>query len=268
LRRHRRVFSLNLEEYRALVRTAVKEVGKRLPVVAGVGYGTKLALDFAKVAEGEGADGLLIMPPYLVNAEQEGLFQHYRAIAASTSLGLILYQRSNAIFAPQTVSRLAEVPNIVGFKDGRGDVENLTRIHAATGDRLLLMNGMPTAELSARAFSGTGASSYSSAVFNFVPEIAWAFYRALTSGDDVLHDDLIRGFFQPFAQLRDQKEGYNVSLIKAGLNVMGRGSGPVRAPLINPSATHEAELRSIIDRGLSLIHPGSMHTKTEEKGDQ
>lgn len=74
--------------------------------------------------------------------------------------------------------------------------------------------------------------------------------------------NLIQGFFQ----LRDQKEGYNVSLIKAGLNVMGRAVGPVRAPLINPSETHEAELKSIIDRGLSLIHPGGTLPETK-KGD-
>jgi hypothetical protein len=105
-----------------------------------------------------------------------------------------------------------------------------------------------------------------SAVFNFVPEISWAFYKALTSRDAVVrHDDLIQGFSQPFAQLRDQREGYNVSLIKAGLNVMGRAVGSVRTPLINPSETHEAELKSIINRGLSLIHPGGTQPKTKKE---
>jgi hypothetical protein len=103
-----------------------------------------------------------------------------------------------------------------------------------------------------------------SAVFNFVPEISWAFYKALTSKDAVRHDDLIQSFSQPLAQLRDQKEGYNVSLIKAGLNVMGRAMGSDRTPLINPSETHKAELKSIINRGLSLIHPRGTQPKTKE----
>jgi hypothetical protein len=104
-----------------------------------------------------------------------------------------------------------------------------------------------------------------SAVFNFVPEISWAFYKALTSKDAVRHDDLIQSFSQPLAQLRDQKEGHNVSLIKAGLNVMGRAMGSDRTPLINPSETHVAELKSIIDRGLSLIHPGGTQPETKKE---
>lgn len=258
-------FSLNLEEYRALVRTAVKEAEDRLPVVAGAGYGTKLASDFAAIAEQEGADGLLIMPPYLINVEQEGLYQHYRSIAASTSLSLILYQRGNAIFTPETVSRLAEIPNIVGFKDGYGDVENLTRISSAVGNRLLMMNGMPTAELSAKAFAGAGVYSYSSAIFNFAPEISWSFYRALTSGDDARHDELIEGFFEPFARLRNQKKGYNISLIKSGMNLVGRVAGPVRPPLIDPSTVHEAELQSIIDRGMLLAQREGVRAEKEAR---
>jgi 5-dehydro-4-deoxyglucarate dehydratase len=258
-------YSLNVEEYRTLVRAAVEEAEGRLPVVAGVGYGARLAIDFARIAEDEGADGLLVMPPYLIKAEQEGLVQHYRAIASSTRLGLILYQRGNAIFTPQTASRLAEISNIMGLKDGHGDVENLTRISSAIGDRLLMMNGMPTAELSAKAFAGAGVYSYSSAIFNFAPEISWSFYKALTSEDSVQHDALLGGFFEPFAGLRDQKEGYNVSLIKAGMDAMGKAAGPVRSPLIEPSPAHKAELRSIIDRGMTLAQRESVGTEGETR---
>lgn len=84
-------YYLNVEEYRTLVRTAVEKAEGRLPVVAGVGYGARLAIDFARIAEDEGADGLPVMPPYLIKAEQEGLVQHCRAIASSTRLGLIFY---------------------------------------------------------------------------------------------------------------------------------------------------------------------------------
>lgn len=246
-------FSLNLREYRALVKAAVEEVSGKLPVVAGAGYGGKLAMDFAKAAEKEGADGLLVMPPYLLQAEQEGLYQHYRAIAESTRLGVILYQRDNAIFAPSTVARLAEVPNTVGFKDGYGDMERLARIRLAVAERLVLMNGMPTAEMSATAFLGIGVSNYSSAVFNFVPEISKAFYRSLIRGDAQGLNRLMNAFYRPFAELRDRKKGYAVSLIKAGLKVLGKPMGKARSPLVNPTPEEEAQLESIIQEGLSVI---------------
>jgi 5-dehydro-4-deoxyglucarate dehydratase len=246
-------YSLNLAEYHTLVRAAAVEAGGKLPIVAGVGYGTRLAIDFAKAAEEAGADGLMVMPPYLLQAEQEGLYQHYRAIAEATRLGVILYQRDNAIFAPATVRRLAEIPNVIGFKDGYGDMERLLRIRLAVGDRLLMLNGMPTAELSAPAFLGLGVHSYSSAVFNFVPEISWAFYRAATAGDSAARDRLLEGFFRPFAELRDRVKGYAVALVKAGVGITGRQVGPVRSPLLEPSAEHAAELKAIVERGLALV---------------
>jgi 5-dehydro-4-deoxyglucarate dehydratase len=246
-------YSLGLDEYRALVRAAVEEIGGKLPIVAGVGYGARLAADFARAAEEAGADGLMVMPPYLVVAEQEGLYQHYRALAAATRLGIILYQRDNAIFVPATVRRLAELPNVIGFKDGYGDMERLLRIRLAAGERLTMLNGMPTAELSQPAFVGVGVRSYSSAVFNFVPEISWAFYRATVEGDAGAQAQLLEGFYRPFAELRDRARGYAVSLIKAGLNVQGRPVGPARAPLVNPTPEHEAELKAIVERGLALV---------------
>jgi 5-dehydro-4-deoxyglucarate dehydratase len=251
-------YSLDVNEYRSLVKAAAEEARGKLPVVAGIGYGTRLAQEFATVAEEEGADGLMVMPPYLVQSEQEGLFLHYRNIATSTHLGIILYQRDNALFTPTTVSRLAELSNVIGFKDGYGEMERLVRIRLVVGDRLALMNGMPTAELSAMAFRGVGVSSYSSAVFNFVPEISRAFYLSLTRGDTRQLYRLIDGFYQPFANLRDRKKGYAISLIKAGVNALARSVGEVRPPLIHPDPEHEAELKMIVRHGLALV--GEMPT--------
>ncbi|HJZ50323.1 MAG TPA: dihydrodipicolinate synthase family protein [Roseiflexaceae bacterium] len=140
-----------------------------------------------------------------------------------------------------------------GFKDGYGDMERLLRIRLAVGERLLMLNGMPTAELSVPAFLGLGVHSYSSAVFNFVPEISWAFYRAATSGDAAARDGLLEGFYRPFAELRDRVRGYAVALIKAGVGITGRPVGHARAPLLDPTAEHAAELRAIIERGLALV---------------
>jgi 5-dehydro-4-deoxyglucarate dehydratase len=246
-------FSLDLAEYQALVKASVEECRGQLPVVAGIGYGTQLALRFIKAAEEGGADGLLVMPPYLLHSEQEGLYEHYRRLSISTSLGLIIYQRDNAILAPATVGRLAELSNIIGFKDGHGDMERLLRIQMAVGDRLAFINGMPTAELSAQAFGGLGIFNYSSAVFNFVPTLSQAFYRALSTRHSGRVSGLLDGFFRPFAELRDRQKGYAVSLIKAGLKVTGKSVGGVRPPLVNPSAEDEAHLKLIIEKGVAIV---------------
>jgi 5-dehydro-4-deoxyglucarate dehydratase len=246
-------FSLDLDEYRIAVRAAVEQANGKVAIIAGVGYGTKLACGFAKAAEQAGADGIMVMPPYLLVSEQEGLYQHYKAIANSTRLGVILYQRDNAIFAPQTVARLAEIPNVIGFKDGHGDMERLIRTRLAVGDRLLMLNGMPTAELSAQAFYGIGCRTYSSAVFNFVPDISQAFFAAVENGNQAECSRLLDGFYRPFGELRDRVRGFAVSLIKAGLTVIGRPLGGVRPPLLNPDASQVEELREIVEQGRAML---------------
>jgi 5-dehydro-4-deoxyglucarate dehydratase len=253
-------FSLDLDEFRNLVKAAVEEAAGRLPVIAGVGYGTQLAVSFAKAAENAGADGLLVLPPYLIQAEQQGLYNHYSRIAAGTKLGLILYQRDNAIFDPATVGRLSELKNIIGFKDGNGNMERLLRIQKETGDRLAIINGMATAELSAAAFKGLGITNYSSAVFNFVPTLARAFYKALAQGDGPEMDRLLNAFYRPLAELRDRRKGYAVSLIKAGLNAVGKPAGRVRPPLVDCLQEEENRLKEIIAKGLAAVSkraPGS-----------
>jgi 5-dehydro-4-deoxyglucarate dehydratase len=246
-------FSLNLAEYRALVAAAVREAHGAVPVIAGAGYGTRIAIEFARAAEEAGADGVLVLPPYLLQSEQEGLFQHYRSVAGATRLGVIVYQRDNAIFSPPTVARLAETPNVIGLKDGHGDMERLGRIQLAVGNEFCLLNGMPTAELSALAFGGLDIYAYSSAVFNFVPEISQGFYTALTELNSKRVHEYLGTFYKPLAELRDRKRGYAVSLVKAGVGVRGKPVGPARPPLVNPSESEIQELKAIIERGLRIL---------------
>ncbi|HET7212820.1 MAG TPA: 5-dehydro-4-deoxyglucarate dehydratase [Terriglobia bacterium] len=246
-------FSLALGEFRQLVTTAVEVAKGRLPVIAGTGYGTRLALSFVNAAEQAGADGLLMLPPYLLQAEQQGLYEHYRCIATATHLGLIIYQRDNAVFKPETIARLSELKNVIGFKDGHGNMELLLRIQKQAGDRLTIINGMPTAELSAAAFKGLGITNYSSAVFNFVPAIARAFYKELMTGDGWAMDRLLQSFYRPLADLRDRRKGYAVSLIKAGLRAVGKSAGPVRPPLMDCSPEEEEKLKAIIADGMGAV---------------
>ena len=185
-------FSLTPDEFSAVIVTATKVCGGKTPIIAGTGYGTRTAIDYAREAERLGADGLLLMPPYLVEASQEGLRAHVTAICNATRLGVIVYNRANCRLAAATTARLAtDCPNLIGFKDGVGDLELIAATRAAVGDRLLFINGMPTAETYARAFKAAGVTTYSSAVFNFIPRTALKFLDAINRDDGATVDALM-----------------------------------------------------------------------------
>ncbi|MER5848959.1 5-dehydro-4-deoxyglucarate dehydratase [Streptomyces sp. NPDC002012] len=250
--------ALTPEEFRLVVAAAVEETAGEVPVVAGAGYGTALAIQYAKLAEDAGADGLLAMPPYLVLADQAGLLSHYTALAAATGLETIVYQRDNAVFTPETVVALAGAPGIIGLKDGYGDLDLMQRIVSAVrtelpGQDFLYFNGLPTAELTGLAYRGIGVTLYSSAVFAFAPDIALAFYRALDSGDDDLAGALLDHFYRPLVELRAKGRGYAVSLVKAAVRLGGLDVGEVRTPLTEPPTAHVEELAEIIARGRALL---------------
>ncbi|MFI6036792.1 5-dehydro-4-deoxyglucarate dehydratase [Streptomyces sp. NPDC051315] len=249
--------ALTPEEFERCVRAAVEETGGRVPVVAGAGYGTALAVRYARLAHAAGADGLLAMPPYLVVAGQEGLLRHYREVAAATELPVIVYQRDNAVFTPETVVELARTQGVIGLKDGLGDLDLMQRIVSAVrteapGD-FLYFNGLPTAEQTQLAYHGIGVTLYSSAVFCFAPEIALAFHRALTTGDETTAHRLLDGFYRPFVELRAQGRGYAVSLVKAGVRLRGLDVGRVRPPLHEPGEDHVKQLAQVIERGYALL---------------
>ncbi|MER5444125.1 5-dehydro-4-deoxyglucarate dehydratase [Streptomyces sp. NPDC002766] len=252
--------ALTPEEFQACVRAAVEETAGRVPVVAGAGYGTALAVRYARLAEAAGADGLLAMPPYLVVAGQEGLLRHYREVAAATTLPVIVYQRDNAVFTPATVVELARTDGIIGFKDGLGDLDLMQRVVSAvrteTSGDFLYFNGLPTAEQTQLAYRAIGVPLYSSAVFCFAPELALAFHAALNSGDDTTVHRLLDGFYRPFVELRAQGRGYAVSLVKAGVRLRGLAVGEVRPPLHEPTEDHVKQLAQLIERGYALLEEG------------
>ncbi|MDO6788130.1 5-dehydro-4-deoxyglucarate dehydratase [Cobetia marina] len=236
-------FNLSVDEFREIVRLAVKIVDGKLPVIASAGLSVEAGSQYARIAEEEGADGILLMPPYLTECPQDGLVSYARQICEATSISVIYYNRGNGVMTPNSVNRLAEAcPNLVGLKDGKGDMQALNRIIKTVGDRLAYVGGVPTAEIIAEAYLAVGVNTYSSAVFNFVPDMAVTFYKALRAGDSETVRRISREFFLPFVALRDHKAGYAVSLIKAGTEIIGRPSGNVRAPLEMPN---DAEIRAL-----------------------
>lgn len=240
-------FSLTLGEFSAVVGAAVRETAGRVPVLAGCGYGTAMAKEFAVAAEKAGADGLLLMPPYLVNADPAGLAAHAEAVCASTRLGVIFYNRDNAIIDDATLERLCDrCPNLVGFKDGHGDIELMTQIYARLGDRLTYIGGLPTAETFALPYLEMGVTTYSSAIFNFVPKFAQEFYAAVRRRDHAKVYADLREFVLPYIAIRNRRNGYAVSIVKAGLAAIGRPAGPVRSPLIDLGEQELADLKKLI----------------------
>jgi len=252
--------ALEAVEFAGVVRTAVEATGGRVPVYAGAGGSVAQAKIFARAAADAGADGLLLLPPYLVTMPQRGLVDYTREVAGATDLPLIVYNRGNARYTEASAVEVAQFPTVVGFKDGTGDVDLVARIVRAVTDALApsgkpfqFFNGLPTAEVSQQAYRALGVTLYSSATFAFAPELALAFYEALERDDEVLVAALLRDFFHPLVRLRDSVPGYAVSLIKAGVSMEGVAAGPVRPPLIMPSAEDLEALAGIIAAGRAVI---------------
>ncbi|MCP4309483.1 MAG: 5-dehydro-4-deoxyglucarate dehydratase [bacterium] len=241
------LFSLTPAEVVDVAKTAkAAQPGK--PIISGCGYGTRLACEMAQGIEAAGGDGILLLPHYLIGAPQEGIEAHIRSVCDATAMGVIVYNRGQSVCSAETIARLADAcPNLIGFKDGTGDIDTIRRITLGLGERLAYIGGMPTHELFAQAIRGAGVSTYSSAVFNFVPETALAFYTAFASGDDATCEDLLRDFYYPFARIRDRKTGYAVSAIKAGVALRGFETGPVRSPLTDLTEEERAMLAQLIE---------------------
>ena len=219
-------FSLDMEDYEQIVKVAVETVAGRVPVIAAAGRSIKDAQAFIKVAKDAGCDGILLMPPFLTECPEDGVVQYATEIMQSSDIQFIYYNRGNGILSAEAVKTLAaNNPNMVALKDGVGNIAALNDTIKTVGDRLVYIGGVPTAEIFAEAYLSIGVNTYSSAVFNFMPEMAMRFYTALRGGDQATVTKIIQDFFIPFCRLRDTKKGYAVSLIKAGADLVGRPSG-------------------------------------------
>lgn len=240
-------FSLDSAEYPQVIKTAVDTCKGKVPIIAGAGGTTRFAIECAQEAEKAGAHGILLMPHYLTEASQEGLAAHVEAVCKSVNFGVVIYNRANAKYKPATVARLAERnPNLVGFKDGVGDIEAMSAMFLTLGDRLSYLGGLPTAEVYAAAYKALGTPVYSSAVFNFIPAVAMRFYEAVRTDDTATQHKLLKEFFLPYLAIRNRNEGYAVSIVKAGAKIVGHDAGPVRPPLSDLSGEEVEMLADLI----------------------
>ncbi|MFP5113921.1 5-dehydro-4-deoxyglucarate dehydratase [Bacillaceae bacterium C204] len=243
--------SLSKEEFEAMVEVAVSIAGRKVPVYTGVGGNIQTSLELAKISADKGADGHLILPPYLVSGEQEGLAAYFKTIAESTDLNAIVYQRDHVSLSIPALEALAEVPQVVGVKDGLGNMELNTILTQTFGKRFSWLNGMPLAEVTMPAYLPLGFDSYSSAISNYIPHISRKFYNALLSGEQELVQDIFQHVILPINDIRRQRNGYAVSLIKAGMEIMGMPVGQtVRLPILPVEKEHYTELESILKKAM------------------
>ncbi len=240
-------FSLTPDDYANVIRTAVETCAGKVPILAGAGGPTRTAIAYAKEAQRLGAKGVLLMPHYLTEACEAGIAAHVEEVCKAIDIGVIVYNRANSRLTADMLERLADrCPNLIGFKDGVGEIENMVRIRRRLGDRLSYLGGLPTAEVYAAAYKALGVPVYSSAVFNFIPKTAMDFYRAIAADDHATVGKLLDEFFLPYLEIRNRRAGYAVSIVKAGAKLVGHDAGPVRAPLTDLDAQELEQLDALI----------------------
>ncbi|MGB9988079.1 5-dehydro-4-deoxyglucarate dehydratase [Pseudoduganella rhizocola] len=240
-------FSITPNEYTGIIKTAVDTCRGKVPILAGAGGPTRQAIAYAQEAERVGAHGILLLPHYLTEASQDGLIRHVEEVCKSVDFGVVVYNRGACRLTADSLEKLADRnPNLIGFKDGIGDIELMVSIWRRMGDRFSYLGGLPTAEVYAAAYKALGVPVYSSAVFNFMPKLAMDFYHAIAANDSAAQNKMLDEFFLPYLEIRNRKAGYAVSIVKAGAKIAGYDAGPVRAPLTDLTEEEVAMLAKLM----------------------
>ncbi len=242
-------FALTPDEAIAVVEATVEAAGDK-PVVAAAGFGSRVGADLARRSEAAGAAAIMIVPPYYGKPDPEALIAYYAEIAAATSLGVIPYARDAAMFTPKMAEQLAvRVPQMVAFKDGRGDVRLFQQIREHVIDvlgeeRLVWLAG--TGDDLVGPYFSAGAEGFTSSLACFWPEAAAELFRLASTGDfgglAAYHKRVVR----PIYALRQRRPGYEVSVMKAAMEILGHPAGPVRPPLANVTHVDREELALLL----------------------
>ncbi len=244
-------FALTSDESLAVMRATVQTVAGRLPVIGSVGISAHAGADLATAAESAGVDALLMLPPAYATPDPRGLLRYYSEIAAATGLAVLPYARDAAAFTPGLVERLAlDIPNLVAFKDGRGDVRLFQRIREHVterfgADRLVWLAGVGD-DLVAPYFAA-GAEGFTSSLACFWPEAAAELFRLASAGDFAQLRSFETRAVRPFYELRQAGLGFEVAVMKAAMEILGHPAGAPRPPLGQLSDTQRVDLSAILD---------------------
>ncbi len=241
------VYSLTPSEHAQVVETTVEIVNGRAPVIAGVGFNRMLAIELARQSANAGADAILALPPYYPQADDEGMVEYYRAIGDATELGLLIYSRDWANFSPAQVERLAaKIPTLVAWKDGQADLRRLQMIINRVGDRLYWIGG--AGDDMVPGYYSIGIRTYTSSIATVAPKLSMALHDAAANGRRDELSRLMSDCVIPLYALRARRKGYEVSAMKAMMDMVGLRGGPVRPPLPDVRADELEELRAMLEK--------------------
>ncbi len=224
---------------------AVKEaVDGQATVVAGTGsYNTAESIVLTRIAEKTGVDGILLVTPYYNKPSQEGLYQHFKAVAGATSLPVILYNvpgRTSVNLLPATVSRLSEVENIVAVKEASGSMDQVAEIRRSTPDEFLIYSGDDSLTLPILALGGHGVISVASNVSGvLIKEMIYSYFSGRVDRAKELHLKLFPLFKVLFMTT-------NPVPVKAAVNMIGIKSGIPRLPLVSATPQEAEAVRKVL----------------------
>jgi 5-dehydro-4-deoxyglucarate dehydratase len=245
------LYSLTPAEHHDVVVTVVRECGTRVPVIAGVGFNAALAVELARDAARAGAAGILAFPPYYPQSDEEGLLEYYRVIGAAAPLGLLVYSRDWFHPGAAFVERLTAIPSVVGWKDGQGDVRRLQILMSRVGTRLCWIGG--AGDDLVPAYYAAGIRSFTSSVSNVSSRLARELHEraarcAGNPASDAELQRLMSDLVVPLYAMRARRRGYEVTVMKELMNLLGLTGGVVRPPLPPLGKDDLTELRSMAPR--------------------
>jgi 5-dehydro-4-deoxyglucarate dehydratase len=237
-------YALSMVEYRKVIRTSVRAANGRVPILAGIGHSTKLACELVRFAESEGVAGLMINPFYFADPDLDGLYRHYEALARVSSLGQIIFSTGQFVYTPELVERLVQINNVVGLKDEVGNLKTFVSTVERLGDRLAWINGM--AEPLVTAYFACGATSFTTGLANFAPDIPISVYRAAAAKNYDAVRELVAQKVTRLARLRTRRKGYHTAVLKEAMTLLGLPAGPCRFPLMGLRSEDREELKGIL----------------------
>lgn len=241
------IHSLSIAEHLEVVRAVIEEVKGRVPVLAGAGFNPPIASELARNAASAGANGILAFPPYYPNPDEEGTVAYYRGIGESTPLGLLIYSRDWFNPSPALVEKLSrEIPTLIAWKDGQADVRRYQMIRTQVGDRLHWIGG--AGDDMVPAYYCMGIRTYTSSIANVAPKLSLRLHELASAGHGDELANLMRELVIPLYALRARRKGYEVSVMKAMMDMIGLVGGPVRAPLVNLRPEELETLRGMVPR--------------------
>lgn len=238
------MFSLTPGEIVEASRRAVQVSRGRATVFAGVGFGPMLAADLAEAVAEDDVDGVVVLPPSYPTPDVAGLSDYYQRIADRVPrLAVVPYSRGAARLTPDVLRRLSHMPNVVAIKDGQADIRLFLRNRSMFGDRFVWVSGAGDDVVG--PFVAAGAEGYTSSIACFDPALAKELWRLASSHQFVELNRLSTSRIQPWYELRTRRPGYEVTIMKAAMELRGLRAGSVRPPLARLAAEDLDAVREV-----------------------